>query len=92
LEYLETILKIFPVDTHNTERIHLTDTSQETRLYKVDAAKSQHLDSIEGRIYLIDTPAGQKIACHPHIVAEELSVLCFEAANEFASTLKELNR
>jgi uracil phosphoribosyltransferase len=41
-------------------------------------------------MYLIDTPSGCKIACHPHFVSDELSVLCLDAAQEFKKTLDEL--
>ena len=90
MDYLETILRSFPIDVHSTKRTHLKKTAQDTRLYEVDTAKSPIMTSIEGLVYLIDTPSGRKIACHPHLVAEDLSGPCFEAAKEFVSALNEL--
>lgn len=91
MEYLDTVLTSFPVDTGSTKRLHLRETSETTRIYLVDAEKSPILETIHGKLHLIDTPVGRKIACHPHLVSSELSGLCFEAANEFKKTLNELD-
>ena len=90
MDNLETILRSFPIDTDSIKRVYLRETTQETRIYEVDVAKSPILESVEGHIFLIDTPSGQKVACHPHIVADDLSILCFEAAMELALALHEL--
>ena len=90
MEYLDTVLRVFPIDVDSTKRLHLTNTKPDTRLYEVDTRHSPLMNHIEGKVYLIDTLAGRKMACHPHLVAEELSVFCFEAAKEFVSALKEL--
>ncbi len=90
MEYLDTVLNSFPVDTDSTKRLHLTTTSQTTRIYSVDIEKSPILHGVHGEVYLIDTPTGQKIACHPHIVGDELSELCLNAAKELKQALMEL--
>lgn len=90
MEYLDTILNSFPVDTGSTKRLHLRDTSETTRIYRVEAEKSPILENIHGQFYLIDTPAGRKMACFPHLVSSELSDLCLEAAHEFKKALNEL--
>lgn len=90
MEYLDTVLSSFPVDTGSTKQLHLKETSETTRIYRIETEKSPILKNIQGQIYLIDTPAGRKIACHPHLVSSELSVLCLEAANELKKTLNEL--
>ncbi|MCW4014568.1 MAG: hypothetical protein NWF07_16480 [Candidatus Bathyarchaeota archaeon] len=90
MEYLDTVLNTFPVDTGSTKQLHLTETSKTTRIYRVETLKSPILRNIQGQLYLIDTPAGRKIACHPHLVSNELSGLCLDAANELKKTLKEL--
>ncbi len=90
MEYLDTILRSFPIDIDSTKRLHLAYTKPDTRLYEVDTIKSPLIDHFTGKAYLIDTPMGRKMACHPHLVAEELSVICFEAAKELVSALKEL--
>ncbi len=91
MEFLETILQTFPIDTCSTKRLSLSDLSHDTRFYKVDVEKSPLIDGVRGAFYLIDTPAGRKIACHPHIVSEKLAGLCVSAASEFVSSLKGLN-
>jgi uracil phosphoribosyltransferase len=90
LDYIEIILRSFPIDIDSTRRVYLNELAQDTRLYEVDVANSPLLGLVEGQVYLIDTPSGRRIACHPHLVAEKLSLLCFEAAKEFALALKEL--
>jgi uracil phosphoribosyltransferase len=91
LEYLETILKTFPIDIDSTTMRPLSNTKPSTRLYTVDTERSPLISSIHGKCYLIDTPQGREIACHPHIVSQELSHLCLDAAEEFAVALKELD-
>jgi uracil phosphoribosyltransferase len=91
LEYLETILKTFPIDIDSTTRRPLSNTKPSTRLYTVDTERSPLISSIHGKCYLIDTPQGREIAYHPHIVSQELSHLCLDAAEEFAVALKELD-
>lgn len=90
MEYLDTVIKLFPVDTGSTKRLHLSQTRDNTRVYTVDIEKSRILENIQAQVYLIDTPAGRKIACHPHLVSDELSILCLDAAKEFKKTLDEL--
>jgi len=90
LDNLESILESFPIDTDSVKRVYLRETAQETRLYEVDVHKSPILGSVEGHIFLIDTPSGRRIACHPHLVAEELSSLCFDSAMELVLALYEL--
>ena len=90
LDYLETILRNFPIDIDSTRLLYLKETAQDTRLYDIEIANTPILGSVEGHVYLIDTPSGRKIACGPQLVAEELSVLCLEAAKEFVLALKEL--
>jgi hypothetical protein len=91
MDYLETILKKFPIDTGSAKQLHLKKTDQNTRLYKVDLTKSPIMRPINGEAYLIDTPAGRKVACHPHIVGDKLAPLCLEAANELVSVLREFS-
>lgn len=90
MEYLDAILDYFPVDTGSTKRLHLSGISQDTRIYEVDNVKSPILENIPDKIYLIDTPAGRKIASYPHIVSDELSVLCLKAAKEFKEAIRGL--
>lgn len=52
--------------------------------------KSPLIESARGDCFLIDTPAIRKVACHPHIVSEQLASLCLDTAKEFSAALKEL--
>jgi len=90
LEYLKTVLNTFPIDTESTKRIIIPTQDENTRLYAVDVEKSPFLRRVRGRIYIIDTPAGQRMACHPHLVADELSKHCVEAAEELGKALHSL--
>ena len=91
MELLETILQNFPIDTSSTKQLPLKGLRPDTRLYKVDAEKAPLLEGIRGSFYLIDTHAGRKVACHPHIVSEELAELCASMAHEFVSSLEGLD-
>jgi hypothetical protein len=83
-ELLDIVLDEFPVDASSTTRVHVQGLRQDTRIYKVDPRKSPLIpkDTSIGEPYIIDTPSGRKIACHPHIVGEELGETCLDCARE----------
>jgi uracil phosphoribosyltransferase len=90
LEPLDNILSIFPLETDTTTQLNLTTINEPTRIYAVDPTKSIILEDIDAQVYLIDTPSGREIACHPHIVGEELSELCLDTAMKLKTALEEL--
>jgi hypothetical protein len=88
--YLEKILKTFPIDIDSTTQINFPKLNDTTRVYEVNIKKSPLISKM-GNCYIIDTKAGRQIACHPHIVSGKLSILCFEAAREFTKVLDALD-
>lgn len=90
MDYLKTILEHFPIEIKTTNQIPLDNVTSSTRLYKLIPRKSSLLCDINTDVYLIDTPAGREIACHPHLVSKELSLLCINAAEIFSAIINEL--
>ena len=87
-ERLDAILDEFPVDVSSTKRVDLRGLG-DTRLYEVDLGS----DLMPGNVgvdacYILDSEAGQTIACHPHIVGEELEALCLGCAGGLWASLK----
>ena len=91
-ELLDIVLDEFPVDTSSTTRVQVQDLRRDTRIYKVDPRKSPliPMDANVGEPYIIDTPSGRKIACHPHIVGEELGETCLDCAREFFKAIVDM--
>jgi len=89
--YLQKIRELFPLDTESTALQELSSLSPSTRLYRVDTASSSLIGEDLGASYIIDTPEGQRIASHPHLVGHELIVQSLQAAREFEAALKELD-
>lgn len=88
--YLRKIRELFPLDTESTALQGLSSLSPSTRFYRVDTASSSLVGEDLGDCYIIDTPKGQRIASHPHLVGKELDVLSLQAAREFKNALDEL--
>lgn len=67
-----------------TERLDIPGLRKDTRLYRVKglAARSQ--------VYILDAPEIKEVACHPHIVGEDLTGLMERAAFDAAAALLEL--
>jgi uracil phosphoribosyltransferase len=91
LDYKKQILDTFPIDTKSVTQRPFKSINKDSRLFKIDPEKSSLIDSSDVQIYLIDTSAGREIACHPHIVSNQLSDLCLKAAEEFVNLLYELH-
>lgn len=88
--YLNAIRELFPLDTESVALQGLSSLSPTTRLYRVDTSSSSLIGEDLGVCYIIDTPEGQMIASHPHLVSPELDVLSLQAAREFKTVLDEL--
>jgi uracil phosphoribosyltransferase len=89
--YLQKIRELFPLDTGAMTLQKLSTLSPSTRLYRVDTASSSLIGDDLGNCYIIDTPEGQRIASHPHLVGSELEAQSLQAAREFKAALKELD-
>lgn len=81
---LDTIVEDFPIDVHSTEKVEVKGLERDTRIFNVDPKKSPLIpkNSSVGEPYVIDTPSGIAIACHPHIVGEKLGKMCLNSARE----------
>ena len=88
--YLKKIRELFPLDTESATLQRLSSLSPSTRFYTVDTASSSLIGEDLGDCYLIDTPEGQRIASHPHLVGTDLVSLSLCAAYEFKAALMEL--
>ncbi|MEE8354555.1 MAG: hypothetical protein V3S09_01910, partial [Candidatus Bathyarchaeia archaeon] len=83
----DTVLSEFPVDVSSTKALDLKDEG--SRVYRVDTDKSTLIPrgDLHGSLYIIDSPPGREIACHPSIVGEALEGLCLECSVEFSAAL-----
>jgi hypothetical protein len=83
----DTILSEFPVDVSSTKALDLKEEG--SRVYRVDTDKSTLVSpgALHGSLYIIDSPPGREIACHPSIVGETLEGLCLDCSAEFSAAL-----
>ena len=81
---VDSIISEFEIDVESTRPIRVQGTDTDTNIFKVDRP-----DLIE-ELYIVDTPQGRRIACHPHIVGEELKTLASDAALEAAKAIEQL--
>lgn len=92
-ENLDTILEVFPIDVYSTEKIEVKGLKRETRIFKVDQKKSPSIpkNSSVGKPYIVDTPPGTTIACHPHIIGKKLEKLCLTYARDFVEAMEVID-
>ncbi len=83
----DTILSEFPVDVSSTKALDLKEEG--SNVYRVDTDKSTLVSpgALHGSLYIIDSPPGREIACHPSIVGEALEGLCLDCSVEFSAVL-----
>lgn len=82
---VDSLIQEFRVNVDATKPAALRKTrlTEATRLYEVQYSPLN--------AYLIDTPMTRKIACHPHIVGEELETLTLKAAEQSLPAVLELS-
>ena len=85
----DIITEEFSIDTSSVKRINFKGLGPDTKLYKVEDSSLIPKGFYTGEMYIIDTLAGGLIACHPHIVGEELKTLCLEAARDFVKVAEQ---
>ncbi len=85
---LDTVLSEFPMDVSSTKALDL-EGDEGSKVYTVDTNKSKLVPrgALHGSLYIIDSPPGREIACHPSIVGETLEGLCLESSTEFSAAL-----
>jgi uracil phosphoribosyltransferase len=84
------ILREFQIDTESPTRVHVEGLREGVKLYRVEGSNLFPHGVYTGTNYIIDTPAGGLIACHPHIVGDELKSLCLEAARGFVEAAEQV--
>ena len=81
---IDKLIEVFGVKVDLTEELKVSKLSEDARVFRVNGFPR------DCEVYIVDTLAGRDIACHPHIVGEELSRLCLEAAEEAVKAIIEL--
>jgi len=84
-ENLRSVAEEFPVDLKSARRLKAGGLGDAVKVYRVRGSILIKVDAYTGDTYLLDTEPGRLIACHPHIVGEELRALCAEAARGFVA-------
>ena len=82
-EILDRIIGEFGIKVDLTEGVEVPGLGEGSRVFRVRYP-------VGDGVYLVDTEAGKLIACHPHIVGEELAELSLEAALDAARVILEL--
>ena len=85
----DDIANFFPLGLDTTEPVQV-DGFGESRLYRVIESRLIPMGEPVGAVYIVDSHAGGMVACHPHIVGEDLKTLCREAANDFVKAAKSV--
>lgn len=87
---LEAILDEFPVDVSSTQVLDVPGLD-DARLYEVDLGSGlMPGDMGVDACYILDSEAGMRVACHPHLVGAALAELCLNCAVDFRAALEEL--
>jgi uracil phosphoribosyltransferase len=89
-EVLDIVKEEFPIDTSSMKRTNFEGLGPDTTVYKVEGSSLIPKGYYTGEKYIIDTLAGGLVACHPHIVGEELKTLCLEAARDFVMAAEQV--
>jgi hypothetical protein len=88
-------LKASQVDSVIQEYRVNVDATTPIKLRKAHLSKGSRIYDVQGSsldAYIIDTPMTQRIACHPHVVGEDLERLAFEAAQQSLPGILELSK
>jgi uracil phosphoribosyltransferase len=84
----DEIAAFFPLDLDATKQVRVEGSGKEAWLYRVTDSTLVSEAASVGTLYIIDTLAGGMVACHPHIVGDDLKTLCREAASHFVEAAK----
>ena len=84
----DDVANFFPLDLDATKPVHFEGSGGEAWLYRVTGSKLIPEGEPVGTVYIVDTRAGGMVACHPHIVGDDLKTLCREAARHFVEAAK----
>ncbi len=81
---VDRIITEYKINIGRTKPLGISGLQKSTRVFKVSEA------AFMDNLYIIDTPSGKEIACHPHIVGKELDKLALSAAGEAAQTISSI--
>jgi len=83
---VDSVIQEYGVNVDETRLANLTKTKlkQQTRVFEV---QNSSLNA-----FIIDTPMTRRIACHPHVVGDELGKLTLEAAEQSLPAILELSQ
>jgi len=82
---IDSLIQEFGIKVDATKPVALSRTSlqRDTRLFEVEASSAL--------TYVIDTAMARKIACHPHVVGDQLERLALAAAEQALPAIFELS-
>ena len=81
---IDRIITEYKINIGCTKPLCISGLQKSTRVFKVSEA------ALMDNLYIIDTPSGKEIACHPHIVGKELDKLALSAAGEAARAISSV--
>lgn len=83
---VDSIIQEYGVNVDATKPVNLTKTKLrgQTRIFEVEHSSLN--------AFIIDTPMTRRIACHPHVVGDELEKLTIEAAELSLAAILELSQ
>jgi len=83
---VDSLIQEYGINVDATTPVPLGNVQldKDTRVFQVE------YESLEA--YLIDTPITRRIACHPHVVGQELQELSYAAAEKSLPAILELSR
>lgn len=75
------LVQRFGMDVDNCTRLNTPRLTTSTNVWRVERP------DIKDNLFIVDTPEGREIACHPHIVGDELRVRAQACARASAETM-----
>ena len=81
---IEDIIDAYGIDVNHTKSVYVRGLRKTSEVFRVESSDATR------DLYIIDTVAGRKIACHPSIVGKRLEKLSLSAAEEAAKAINYL--
>lgn len=79
---MDRLIEVFKIEVDRTEEIGVS--GQNSQIFRVKGFPG------DCEVYIVDSDAGKKIACHPSIVGDKLSQLCLDIALDAVRAILEL--
>jgi hypothetical protein len=81
---VDNIISEYNIDVNSTKLTKIQGIQATTRIFRVE--KHDLIDEL----FIVDTPYGKDIACHPHLVGSSLRKLAFKVALETSKVMNQL--